>query len=483
MADPVAVEDVRSRKEQRESSLYKGRVEVYAKAIKGRYRQIKWAVLVALLALYYIAPWIRWNRPGNAPDQAILADFETRRIYFFWIEIWPQEIYYLTGILMLASFGLFLATAMFGRLWCGFTCPQTVWTDLFMMVERWIEGDRNERMRFDKAPWTADKWRKRITKHVIWVFIAFWTGGAWIMYFKDAPTVTVEFWTGQAGLGVYFFTFLFTATTYLLAGLAREQVCTYMCPWPRIQGALVDQDTMAVTYEAWRGEPRGKHKKGDSWDGRGDCVSCRQCVAVCPMGIDIRDGFQLECIGCGLCIDACNSVMEKVGRPLHLIAYDSERNQELRAEGKPPENRIIRPRTMLYAGVLGLVALVMIGAFATRDNSDVNILPERNPLFIRLSDGSIRNSYTFKILNMEAAERTFSLRVASPEGAILESLAGEAEDGALTMPVPMDGVGTFRVRVILPQAALDGSSTDLEFALEDVGSGETSTYETVFRGP
>ena len=482
MSEPVTVEDVRSRKEQRDSTLYRGRVEVYAKAISGKYRQIKWAVLATLLALYYLAPWIRWDRPGDAPDQAILADFSTRRLYFFWIEIWPQEIYYLTGILVLAAFGLFLATAMFGRLWCGFTCPQTVWTDLFMMVERWIEGDRNERMRFDKAPWTPVKWRKRITKHLVWLAIAFWTGGAWIMYFNDAPTITVQFWTGQAGLGVYFFTFLFTAMTYLLAGLAREQVCTYMCPWPRIQGSLVDQDTMAVTYEAWRGEPRGKHKKGETWDGRGDCVSCRQCVAVCPMGIDIRDGFQLECIGCGLCIDACNSVMDKVGRPQNLIAYDSERNQELRAAGKPSQNRIIRPRTMLYAGVFGAVALVMLAAFATRDTSDVNILPERNPLFVRLSDGSIRNSYTFKILNMEAMERVFELRVVAPAGAVLESLAGDVGD-SLAMTVPMDDVGTSTVRVILPRSALDGSSTDLEFILTDTGTGEATSYDTVFRGP
>ena len=212
---------------------------------------------------------------------------------------------------MLAAFGLFLATSLFGRLWCGFACPQTVWTDLFMQVERWIEGDRAERMRFDKAPWTPAKWRKRVAKHAAWLLIAFLTGGAWIMYFRDAPTVVGEFFTGQAGLTIYFFVFLFTATTYLLAGMAREQVCTYMCPWPRIQGALVDQDTMAVTYESWRGEPRGKYRKGESFDGRGDCIDCKQCVAVCPMGIDIRDGFQLECIGCGLCIDACDEVMDE----------------------------------------------------------------------------------------------------------------------------------------------------------------------------
>ena len=483
MADSVTIEDVRSRKEQRESPLSKGRVEVYAKSVTGRYRRIKWAVLAGLLGLYYLAPWIRWERPGEAPDQAILADFSTRRIYFFWIEIWPQEIYYLTGILMMAAFGLFLATALFGRLWCGFACPQTVWTDLFMTIERWIEGDRNQRMRFDKAPWTAAKWRKRILKHVMWIGIAFWTGGAWIMYFNDAPTITVAFWTGQAGFVVYFFTFLFTATTYLLAGITREQVCTYMCPWPRIQGALVDHDTMAVTYEAWRGEPRGKHKKGESWEGRGDCVSCRQCVAVCPMGIDIRDGFQLECIGCGLCVDACNSVMAKVDRPMNLIAYDSERNQELRAEDKPAVNRLVRPRTILYAAILLIVVVTMLGVFVTRDTTDVNILPERNPLFVKLADGSIRNSYMVKILNMESKERRFELAVRDETGAMLSAPGRDAAAQSLSFTVPIDNVGSHRVHVTLPADHVVGSSMPLTFVLTDSASGEEMPFDTIFRGP
>ncbi|MCB1971870.1 MAG: cytochrome c oxidase accessory protein CcoG, partial [Geminicoccaceae bacterium] len=348
---------------------------------------------------------------------------------------------------------------------------------------RWIEGDRNVRMRFDKAPWTARKLRKRILKHAVWLFIAFWTGGAWIMYFNDAPTVTVDFWTGNAGLSVYFFTFLFTATTYLLAGHAREQVCTYMCPWPRIQGSLVDEDTMAVTYEAWRGEPRGKHKKGEDWEGRGDCVSCRQCVAVCPMGIDIRDGFQLECIGCGLCIDACNSVMEKVDRPRNLIAYDSERNQELRAEGKPSENHLVRARTVLYAAILALVAMVMLAALVTRKTSDVNILPERNPLFVLLADGSIRNAYTLKIMNKENTDRTFELTVPGLDDARLEKLGDTEPSRSVEMVVPMDGVGTYKVMVILPRKDIEGHSMDLDFVLTDKATGDSTLHATVFRGP
>ncbi len=483
MSEVVEVHDALSRAEQKASPLYAGRVKVYPKAVSGTFRRIKWAALIVLLGLYYVAPWIRWDRGPGAPGQAILADFETRRIYFFWIEIWPQEVYFLTGILMMAAFGLFLATALFGRLWCGFACPQTVWTDLFMWVERLIEGDRAQRMRLDAQPWTREKIAKKALKHVAWIVIAAATGGAWIMYFNDAPTVVRQILTGQASVTVYFFFGLFTFTTYLLAGHAREQVCTYMCPWPRIQGALVDQDTMAVSYEAWRGEPRGKYKKGQSFEGRGDCIDCRQCVAVCPMGIDIRDGFQLECIGCGLCIDACDDVMAKIGRPPKLISYDSERNLRLRAQGLPPVNRLIRPRTVLYAAVLTVVGSVMLTVLALRETTDVNILPERNPLFVQLSDGGIRNGYTFKILNKERRPRVYELTVEGLPGARLV-LAGEREHRTtLLLDAPPDGVGAHRLYVEAPRAAVRQESTPITFALTETDSGHTRRFETTFRGP
>jgi cytochrome c oxidase accessory protein FixG len=478
----VQAEDALSRAQQKASPLFAGRVEVYAKAIRGRFRTIKWVALAILLGIYYVTPWLRWDRGPGAPDQAVLVDMVGGRFYFFWIEIWPQEVYYLTGILIMAAFGLFLATSLFGRLWCGFACPQTVWTDLFMQVERWIEGDRAERMRFDRAPWTPAKWRKRITKHTAWLLIAFLTGGAWIMYFKDAPTVVSEFFTGQSSLTVYFFVALFTTTTYLLAGFAREQVCTYMCPWPRIQGALVDRDTLAVSYETWRGEPRGKYRKGESWDERGDCIDCKQCVAVCPTGIDIRDGFQVECIGCGLCIDACNDVMSKVGRPPNLIAYDSERNLELHAAGQPAIYRLIRPRTILYLAILVLTAALMLGSLALRKTMDVHILPERNPLFVTLSDGSIRNGYTLRLMNMERAEKRFVLGVAGEEARI--NVLGQGGHGStVTLAAPPDGVASYRIYVQLPRSAVTDEVQDITFTLEDLATGRSAEFESVFRGP
>ena len=297
MSEAVATEEVLSREEQKREPLYAGRVKVHPKSVRGRIRRIKWAALSLFLGVYYLAPWLRWDRGPGVPDQALLIDLPARRAYFFWIEIWPQEIYYIAVLLIMGAFGLFLATSIGGRVWCGYACPQTVWTDLFMWVERQIEGDRAARLKLDKAPLSAGKVGKKVLKHACWLFIAFATGGAWIMYFKDAPTLATEYFVGESSFSVYFFTGLFTTTTYLLAGWAREQVCTYMCPWPRFQAALLDEDSLVVTYREWRGEPRGKYRKGENWEGRGDCIDCKQCVAVCPTGIDIRDGLQLECIG------------------------------------------------------------------------------------------------------------------------------------------------------------------------------------------
>src|SRR5690606_3240611 len=296
---------------------------------------IKWAVLTFCLVIYYGLPWLRWDRGPGAPDQALLLDMSGPRGYFFNIEIWPQEVYYITGLLIVGALALFLATALFGRVWCGYACPQTVWTDLFMLVERWIEGDRNARMRLDRQPTSAAKVLRKSAKHAVWLLIAAATGGAWIMYFQDAPTVVREIFTGSASGATYFFFGLFTLTTYGLAGWAREQVCTYMCPWPRLQAAMQDEHSLIVTYQGWRGETRGKHKAGQSWEGRGDCIDCGACFHVCPTGIDIRNGPQLECIGCGLCIDACDDVMGKVGRPLRLIDFVSLENLQNRAAKRP----------------------------------------------------------------------------------------------------------------------------------------------------
>ena len=323
-ATPVSAAAAARAKGAKVTGLYKPRTPIYPKLVHGRWRMIKWALLVATLAVYYITPWIRWRRPEGLPQQAVLVDFAGRRFYFAFIQLWPQEVYFITGLLVVAALALFLVSALFGRLWCGYACPQTVWTDLYIVTERLFEGDRNARMRLDAAPTSFDKLWRKSGKHLTWLAIAMATGGAWVFYFHDAPMLWRTFWIGQAPMTAYVSVGVLTCTTYLLAGTMREQVCTYMCPWPRIQGAMLDAHSLQVTYRADRGETRGPHKKGATWEDRGDCIDCNQCVVVCPTGIDIRNGPQLECINCGLCIDACDEVMVKIGRPTGLIAYDTD---------------------------------------------------------------------------------------------------------------------------------------------------------------
>lgn len=471
----------------RDVPLFGDRQRVYPRSVKGRIRRIKWAVLAVCLALYYVGPWLRWDRGIGRPDQALLIDMPGRRAFFFGIEIWPQEIYYLAGLLILGALALFFVTSLFGRIWCGFTCPQTVWTDLFMWTERLIEGDRGVRMRLDRQPLSARKVALKTAKHSAWLLIAAATGGAWIMYFNDAPTVTKNLFTGQASTSVYFFFGLFTATTYLLAGWAREQVCTFMCPWPRIQAAMVDESTLTVTYRDWRGEPRGKLAKGSSWEGRGDCIDCHACVQVCPTGIDIRDGLQLECIGCGLCIDACDDIMQKVERPLGLIAFDTPASRDPALRGQSFSHGLVRPRTVLYAVVFLAACGIMLTALLTRSSISIAALRDRAPLFVTMSDGSIRNGYTLKIQNRNPDAHRFLVRAGDIDNATLEIV----EPGVDATPVPAqegmrvivkgDSVGTFEAFVRAPKQTR--GDRHMEFALRDLETGETAEADTTFRGP
>jgi cytochrome c oxidase accessory protein FixG len=463
--------------------LYANRVRVYPKSVHGPVRRVKWAVLIACLGIYYLLPWLRWHRGVNQPDQAVLLSIWHERFYFFNLEFWPQDIYYLTGLLIMGAVGLFLVTSLFGRVWCGYTCPQTVWTDLFMWIERLIEGDRNERMKRDAGPVSFDTiWRKAL-KHAAWLGIAFWTGGAWIMYYVDAPTVTVEFWTGTASKEVYFFTFLFTATTYALAGWAREQVCTYMCPWPRFQSAMLDEQSLTVTYQGWRGEPRSRGKRQDGVQA-GDCIDCGACVTACPTGIDIRDGIQLECISCGLCVDACNHVMERTGRPKWLITWDTLADQAAKAEGRQATFRFFRPRTIIYVSALVIAVCVMTVALATRSSIGLSVLHDRAPLFVRLPDGSLRNGYTVKIVNKGQSQMLFELNTEGLQGAILtEADEGLGPSDRLGLPVKADTVGTWRVLVSgRPDALVDGSQK-IDFVLRNAQTGEHTVYHSAFMGP
>ena len=460
-------------------ALYVKREQIYPKLAHGFFRNLKWAAMIVTLAIYYITPWIRWDRGIGRPDQAVLIDFEGRRFFFFFIELWPQEVYYIAGLLILGAFGIFLSSALFGRIWCGYACPQTVWTDLYIHVERWIEGDRNERIRLAKAPMSVSKAGKKVIKHLLWILIALATGGAWVFYFGDAPTLLHDIFTGHASTATYLFVGVLTFTTYALAGTMREQVCTYLCPWPRIQAAMTDQHALSVTYRADRGEPRGAHKKGDAWEGRGDCIDCRQCVAVCPQGIDIRDGDQLECINCALCIDACDEIMAKVDRPKGLIAYDTNVNVEKRARGEKASIRLLRPRTVLYAALMGLVGVIMLYALIHRATLDLNVIRDRSPPFVRLADGSVRNDYALKLINMAPRTRHVRISVSGYEGVHLVSNGHVVDaEGAMVVDAQPDGVANIRVHVVGPSRA--SGSHRIQFEIVDTQTGERATNAAAF---
>jgi cytochrome c oxidase accessory protein FixG len=468
-----------------EGPLYAPRKKIYPQAVHGRFRRIKWTILALTLAIYYLLPFVRWDRGPDQPSQAVLVDLPHRRFYFFFIELWPQEVYYFTGLLILAAMVLFLMNAVAGRVWCGYLCPQTVWTDLFDAVERLVEGDRRERMMSDQRPMTFTHLRRLVTKHALWLLIAWWTGGAWVLYFADAPTLMKELVTFQAPLIVWLWIGILTVTTYAFAGHAREQLCIYMCPWPRIQAALTDEWALNVTYRRDRGEPRMSVKKAQQLrqhhESAGDCIDCRQCVNVCPTGGDIRIGNQLCCIQCGLCIDACDTVMRKINRPTGLIAYDTDINAQLRLAGKPPVYRLVRARTVLYAAIIVLVGGIMLYSLATRSAIKVTALHERNPLAVLLSDGGIRNDYTVHLLNESGGVRTFALDVIGLPGAtLLASGAERGADGRLLVEVGQDQTREIRLSIKVASQMVPADATGITLRATDVATGQVATVAEHF---
>jgi cytochrome c oxidase accessory protein FixG len=484
-APGVEISDAKAVNKRSERDLYAKRQKIYPKLASGTFRNLKWLVMAVTLGIYYALPWLRWNRGPDLPNQAVLLDMANNRFFFFFLEIWPQEFYYVTGLLVLAALVLFFATSLAGRVWCGYTCPQTVWTDLMVTVERLWQGDRNERIRLDASPWTAAKIFKKTMTHLSWLAIGLATGGALVFYFRDAPTLAAELVTGTAPPIAYLFLGIFTFTTYLLGGIAREQVCTYMCPWPRIQGAMVDHETLLVSYQPHRGEPRGPHKKGQPWEGRGDCIDCKACVAVCPAGIDIRDGAQLECIQCALCIDACNGIMDKIGRPRNLVTYSTIAQQEAAAIGKSAPLKLIRTRTMLYVVLGALVGAIMLGAYMRRTELELNVLHDRSPPFVRLSDGSVRNGYTVKILNKVHEPRTFLMGVNGVDGARIE-IIGLERGAKPEVTVRTDDLREVRVLVTVSRDnadALPATSVPLVLTVRDTLTGKETQRRTNFQRP
>ncbi|MCO4842001.1 MAG: cytochrome c oxidase accessory protein CcoG [Yoonia sp.] len=459
--------------------LFAAQEPIFPRRVTGFYRTFKWWIMAFTLGIYYLTPWIRWDRGPALPDQAVLIDLANRRFYFFWIEIWPHEFYFVAGLLIMAGLGLFLFTSALGRVWCGYACPQTVWTDLFILVERWIEGDRNARVRLWKSKWDLKKWRLRLTKWAVWLLIAVATGGAWVFYFTDAPTLALDLIAGTAHPIAYSTIAVLTATTFLFGGFMREQVCIYMCPWPRIQGAMMDNETLTVGYREWRGEPRGKKRV----EGAGDCIDCMACVNVCPMGIDIREGQQMECITCALCIDACDDVMDKIGKPRGLIDYLALSDEAAEKSGVPPKpvwKHILRPRTILYTSLWSLIGFALVFALFIRADIDLTVEAVRNPTYITMSDGSVRNTYNLRLRNKHGEPRDFLVSISSGEVLRIE-LEGQPNNHVI---VPADSSFIQRVYVTArPQdPAANADTTALRFWVEDVLNGERAHRDNTFNG-
>ena len=502
--------------ESQPTSLYAAREPIFPRRVRGTFRSLKWSIMGGTLGVYYLTPWLRWDRGPNLPDQAVLVDLAHRRFHFFWIEIWPHEFYFVAGLLIMAGLGLFLFTSALGRVWCGYTCPQTVWTDLFLLVERRVEGDRNAQIRLWKAPWTVQKLRLRITKWVLWLLIAVATGGAWVFYFAEAPTLAHSLATFSAPVVAYVTIAILSATTFVFGGFMREQVCIYMCPWPRIQAAMMDDDTLTVAYREWRGEPRGKGKRrraiaeaelqaagpqlgrrspsipmpgmpsgvgGAVTQELGDCIDCNACVNVCPMGIDIREGQQMACITCALCIDACDDVMEKIGKPRGLIDYLALSDEGRERQGERPRpywHHVLRLRTLVYTAIWALIGGALLYALFIRPEIDVTVAPIRNPQFVVLSDGSIRNAYDLRLRNKHGDARPFRITVsgdialhAELEGTVYEQVSVEA-----------DSTGMQRVYVIAPPSSdpAGAERTEIRFWVEDAISGERTHQDSIFNG-
>lgn len=444
---------------------------IHAKRMPGTWRTVKW-IAASVWLIFFFGPYVRWD--GR---QAVLWDIPARQYHIFGATILPQDFWMLSLLLLFFAILLAVITALAGRVWCGYFCFQTVWTDVFTWIEEKLEGQPATRRKLDKAPLDFTKFRIKFIKHLAWALIGFFTGFAFVSWFVDAPTLWGAFFTGQAGFTAYVTVALFTAGTYVLAGWLREQACFWLCPYARIQGVMLDRTTILPTYDFRRGEPRGRVKKGQKEVGRktGDCVDCNQCVAVCPTGIDIRNGQQEGCITCALCLDACDSVMAKLGRPLGLIRYASL--DEL--EGKAVKPLLVRPRVWVYTAILLAALTGILYGLTSLDPIELKVLHERAPLFATLSDGSIQNKYTLKILNKETNDLEVHISASGLEGL---KLLG-AEDPVIAKH---GFVSQAMVFVKVPREMLKAERQDISFRIEAKrpdGRSLATDRTSIFIGP
>lgn len=462
------MDTVRQTDASQDEGFYVKHKKVYPREVHGLYATLRILGVLVLLGLYYLVPWLQWD--GH---QAVLFDLPNRRFYIFAITFWPQDFFYLAVLLIIAALSLFFFTALAGRLWCGFACPQTVWTEVFLWIERKIEGDRNKQIKLDNAPMSAVKFRRKALKHFIWITFSLWTGFTFVGYFTPILELGQSFMQLALGPWEWFWIVFYSFATYGNAGWMREQVCIYMCPYARFQSAMFDRNTLIISYDEKRGEPRGSRKKNldPKSLGLGDCIDCTMCVQVCPTGIDIRKGLQYQCIGCAACVDVCDEVMEKMNYPKGLIRYTTQNAIE------GIKTRVLRPRVFIYFFILLALTAALIYSMATRIPLELDVIRDRNALYRTTDEGLVENIYTLKIANMDVVDHTYIVRLESAFNARLvlrhdQISVRSGESGSLPVSVQAD------------PADLRSLSQEVTFILDAVDKPGLQTTETgAFIGP
>ncbi len=447
-------------------ALYRSEDKVYPREVKGRFATLRRVAMFVLLGMFYGGPWLTWE--GR---QAVLFDLPARKFYIFGLTLWPQDFVYLALLLIILAVSLFFFTAIAGRLWCGFACPQTVWTEAFTWIERLIEGDRGKRIKLDNAPWTFDKVWKKTAKQACWITLALFTGFSFVGFFVPIRQLAVDLGTFSVGGWELFWVVFYGFATYGNAGFMREQVCKYMCPYARFQGAMFDKDSLIITYDEARGEPRGGRKRNvdPKAIGLGDCIDCTLCVQVCPTGIDIREGLQYECIACAACIDACDGVMDKMQYPRGLIRYSTEHA----LHNKP--YKLIRPRTVVYSAILSVLIVALTSSIILRQPVILDVLRDRNTLFRDVGRQGIENNFTLRIVNKRNEAREYELSVRGLDGIAIQTETRIAVDA--------ESVYTLPTSVTAPHESAVGGQR-IEFILEAIDDPNIRvTEESRFRGP
>ncbi|RTL48467.1 MAG: cytochrome c oxidase accessory protein CcoG [Rhodocyclaceae bacterium] len=456
-----------------EDSLYEVKKKIYPRAVSGLFATWRWIAVWVTQLVFYGTCWLPWN--GR---QAVLFDLVERKFYIFGLVFWPQDVFFLAILLIICAYSLFLFTTIGGRLWCGYACPQTVYTEIFIWLERFFEGDRNARMRLDQAEFSGEKFGRKFGKYASWILLSLWTGITLVGYFTPIKTLLAETLKLNLGPWEIFWILFYGAFTYLMAGHMREQVCKYMCPYARFQGVMFDPDTLVITYDAERGEPRGPRSKKVDYkaQGMGDCVDCELCVVVCPTGIDIRKGLQYECIGCAACIDACDQVMDKMNYPRGLIRYTTERAVEQHWGWREIVGHVIRPRVIIYTSILLVIILAFIWGLATKPSLRVDVIRDRAALAREVEDGLVENVYRLQVMNVSEKAQRYSVAVEGLDGIKLQG-PGEVDVApATTVAV------TIQVRV--PAGTGKQGSNPIYLDVKSLSDGNISVHEkTTFIQP